>query len=151
MEFLTSAHPPVLARISYLRKGTAQSRIIRRPLITSHAQKKGRPKPPPHPPEIFTSVLRYFFTSSFLEHRQQLPAPLRKLPLRHDQAHNQMPILREIVKVPWMNVNPFLRQQVHSKLIIGPRRRHAHDRIPPALDFQPRASLPPPQFPIALP
>src|SRR5580698_4682207 len=100
MEFLTSADPPVLARISYLRKGTAQSRIIRRPLITSHGQKKeGRPKPSPHPSEIFISLLRYFFTSSFLEHRQQLPAPLRKLPLRHDEAHNQMPILREIVKV----------------------------------------------------
>jgi hypothetical protein len=145
MGFRASADLRALGSISHVTERNGLVRVCRGGASTQSTDKnnkKGTARAAPYSPKIVTSLLRCFFTSPFLEHRQQLPAPFRKLALRHDQAHNQMPILRKIVKMPRMNVNPFLRQQIHRKLIIGSRRRHAHNRIPSTLDLQPRARLP---------
>ena len=79
---------------------------------------------------------------------QQFADPFRELRLRRNQAQHQIPIPREIIKMPRMHHHRLLPHQLNRQLLIRPRHRNPQHRIPSAFNAQPLTGFLPRNLPV---
>ena len=78
------------------------------------------------------ACLRSAINLELVEKREEASEALRKIYFGGNEAHDKIPILREIEEMAGMDVNVLVVEQGEREIFIGARGRDAQDRVPAA-------------------